>query len=83
MGVRATTGACAPEDEKVVGKGLCCRLRPLNNYHMAVKIVLLCVNIPVFPGGDSDLESTVHSPVLASQKHTRGWGWTTRTRELT
>lgn len=34
---------------------------------MAVKIVLLCVNIPVFPGGDSDLQSTVHSPTAWSR----------------
>jgi len=84
MRVRATTGACTLEDGKVVGKGLFCSLEPLN-YRTAVRIVMLCVNIPVFSGGDSDLESTVHSPrsrFLASQPpHTQGQGWSTGARE--
>ena len=74
MGVRAAMEAYTLEDEKVIGKGLSCSLGPLN-YHMAVRIVVLCVNIPVFSGGDSDLESTVHSPkrqFLASQQHIQG-----------
>lgn len=48
------------EDEEVAGKGLSSSLQPLN-YHMAVRIAVFCVNIPVFSGGDSDPESTVHS----------------------
>lgn len=74
MGVRTTMGAYTLEDEKAVGKGLSYSLRPLN-YHIVVRIVLLCVNSPVFSGGDSDLETTVHSPksrFLASQQHTQG-----------
>lgn len=61
MGVRATMGAYTLEDKEVVGKGLSCSLGPLN-YHMAVRIVVLCVNIPFFSQGDSDLESTVQQP---------------------
>lgn len=63
-------GASTLEGEKVVGE------QP-HNYHMAVRIVVLCVNIPVFSGGDSDLESTVHSPKSqfpASQQHSQGQG---------
>lgn len=69
MGVRAAMEAYTLEDEKVIGKGLSCSLGPLN-YHMAVRIVVLCVNIPVFSGGDS-----VHTPkrqFLASQQHIQG-----------
>lgn len=78
MGVRATTGAFALEAEKVVGKSLSCSLGPLN-YHMAIRIVVCCVNIPVFSRRNFDIESTVHSPktwFLASQQHIQGESWT-------
>lgn len=45
-------GAYTLEDEEVIGKGLSSSLRPLN-YHMAVRIAVFCVNIPVFSGGHS------------------------------
>lgn len=78
-GVRATVGAYTPEDEEVIGKGLSSSLRPLN-YHMAFRIAVFCVNIPVFSGQYSDLESTVHSLescFLALREHTQGQGWST------
>lgn len=70
-------GAYTLEDEEVTGKGLSSSLRP-PNYHMAVRIAVFCVNIPVFSRGDSDLESTVHrleSCFLALRQHTQGQGW--------
>lgn len=78
MGVRATTGAYALEDEKVVGKSLSCSLKP-PNYHMAIRMVVRCVNTPIFPGRNFDTGSRVHSPkpwFLASQQHIQGGGWT-------